>query len=622
MEYHVSKSGSDKNNGSIGLPFLTISKAAAVAEEGDYIIVHEGTYREWVNPKNGSRSAYNPIVYMAAEGEHVVIKGSEQITEWNDCGNGVWSTVVPNSLFGTYNPYVEVIDGDWLITPLEPMLHTGQVYINGEALSEAADKVQVETGKMTWCCQVNETDTIIHANFVKHNPNEELTEINVRKCCFYPDRMGINYITIRGFEMAHAACTWAPPTTEQFGMIGAHWSKGWVIEDNILHDARCSAISIGKELTSGDNLYTRYHRKPGYQTQLEAVFAAKRLGWSKENVGNHIIRNNTIYDCGQNGIVGQMGGAFSEIYGNHIYNIGNKHEFHGFEIAGIKLHAAIDTYIHHNHIHDCKLGTWLDWQAQGVRLSSNLYHHNEVDAWIEVTHGPHLVDNNIFGSGRTIKNAAQGGAYVHNLFVGGFHRYDERKRSTPYHLPHSTEIMGTAVVYGHDDRFFNNIFVDDGEEREERWICGTSMYDGCPITPEEYIERATIDGRGDVNKYINVLQPAYIKNNYYADGIKAFDREDGHICTDTHSDIKISMEDKKVYLEINLDEKFNNLSTEIITTDKLPLPRFPEAPFENPDGSKVAVNTDFFGKDRGSAPTAGPFENISAGRTKILLWEG
>lgn len=51
------------------------------------------------------------------------------------------------------------------------------------------------------------------------------------------------------------------------------------------------------------------------------------MGWSRETVGSHIIRNNIIYDCGQNAIVGNMGGAFSEIYGNHIYNIGNKHEF-------------------------------------------------------------------------------------------------------------------------------------------------------------------------------------------------------------------------------------------------------------------------------------------------------
>ncbi|MEV0005172.1 hypothetical protein AB0H28_23200 [Micromonospora sp. NPDC050980] len=48
-----------------------------------------------------------------------------------------------------------------------------------------------------------------------------------------------------------------------------------------------------------------------------------------------------------------------------------KREFYGYEIAGIKLHAAIDVVIRHNRIHGCSLGTWLDWQAQGTRLSRN-----------------------------------------------------------------------------------------------------------------------------------------------------------------------------------------------------------------------------------------------------------
>jgi len=190
-----------------------------------------------------------------------------------------------------------------------------------------------------------------------------LTEINVRKCCFYPEKTARDYITVRGFEMAQAACPWAPPTAEQPTLLGANWSKGWIIEKNHIHDAKCSGISIGKEETTGHNLATRTHLKPGYQYQLESVFRAVQIGWNKEKVGSHIIRNNIIHDCGQNGIVEHMGCVFSEIHHNHIYNIAKKHEFFGHEIAGIKLHAALDVQIHHNNIHNCTLGTWLDWQA-------------------------------------------------------------------------------------------------------------------------------------------------------------------------------------------------------------------------------------------------------------------
>lgn len=239
--------------------------------------------------------------------------------------------------------------------------------------------------------------------------------------------------------MSQAATTWAPPTTEQFGIIGTHWSKGWIIEDNIIHDSRCCGISVGKEISSGDNPYTKYNRKSGYQYQLETVFNALRAGWTKEKIGSHIIRNNTIYDCAQTGIVGNHGGAFSEIYGNHIYNIGNKEEFFGFEIAGIKLHTTIDAYIHNNIIHNCFLGLWLDWEAQGVRLSSNVFCDNiDKDFWLEATHGPFIADNNVFGSRRSFTNCSRGGAFINNLFCGSIQNFDVRERSSPYHLTHST----------------------------------------------------------------------------------------------------------------------------------------------------------------------------------------
>jgi hypothetical protein len=64
FEYHVSKKGSDSNKGSIDSPFLTINKAAAVAQAGDTVVVHEGTYREWVKPQNRGLSNRRRITYQ------------------------------------------------------------------------------------------------------------------------------------------------------------------------------------------------------------------------------------------------------------------------------------------------------------------------------------------------------------------------------------------------------------------------------------------------------------------------------------------------------------------------------------------------------------------------------
>lgn len=616
MEYHVAKTGSDKNDGTRERPFLTISRAAAIAEEGDVVVVHEGVYRECVSPENGARTSKGRITYEAADGERVVIKGSEIVDGWEKA-DGVYKAEAPNSIFDGVNPYSEIIEGDWYMTPLDHRLHTGQVYIDGEVLAEAASVEETRGRAMSWYAEVNDSTTVFYANFGDKTPDGALVEVNARRSCFCPRHTNIDNITVRGFEMAQAATQWSPPTSEQTGILSVNWSRGWIIEDNVFHDARCCAVCVGKERSTGHNLNTRYHRMPGYQVQLEAVFAARRIGWSRERIGSHIIRNNTIYDCGQTGIVGHLGGAFSEIYGNHIYNIANKHEFYGYEIAGIKLHAAIDTQIHDNRIHDCLLGTWLDWEAQGVRVSRNLYYNNETDIWIEVTHGPHTVDNNIFGSEHNFLNAAQGGAYVNNLFCGATNRYDVRDRSTPYHLPHSTEIKGCACVYGGDDRYYQNIFV--GGSHDNVWKRGTVMYNGFTASEEEFIKMATEHGRGDIERYANVRQPAYIGNNLYLGGAEPFEREDGAVVDETDPQVKFIEDGGEVYVEITLPACASDVKAKMIGADDLHMTRLSEGEFENPDGTPISTGMAIFGGER-SLGCAGPFESAEAGRRRIRVW--
>ena len=643
-EYHVAVTGCDSNSGTKDQPFRTISRAASLATPGDRVIVHEGEYREWVKPAQGGTGSVSRITYEAAEGERVVIKGSERITSWEPVEGSVWKAVLPNSFFGTYNPYQEVLGGDWFIYPADNSLHTGDVYLNGKSFYEAKslDEVknpvirtegvnppwmkhpeailQPEDTVFQWYAETDRDTTVIYANFQGANPNEELTEINVRKCCFYPEKTGINYITVRGFEMAQAACPWTPPTADQPGLLGTNWSKGWIIENNRIHDARCSGISIGKEASTGHNLCTRTHRKPGYQYQMEAVFRARQIGWSKETIGSHVIRNNEIYDCGQNGIVGHMGCVFSEIAHNHIYNIAVKHEYFGYEIGGIKLHAAIDVQIHHNNIHNCTLGTWLDWQAQGTRVSKNLYYANDRDLMVEVTHGPYLVDNNIFASSYNFDNIAQGGAYLHNLCCGTMRREDVLDRSTPYHFPHTTEVAGTTVVYSGDDRIFQNIFLGGTVTYTEQSVHGTEGYNGHTNSLEEYINDVVSRGNGDLEQFKHVKQPVYIRGNAYLKGAKPYEREENTYVSDTDPAVRIVEEDGKTYLELNVEKGMLEIPTEVYGTEKLGMPRITEAPYENPDGTPIVFDTDYLGQARSGQPAAGPMEGLKEGMNRILVW--
>ncbi len=654
-EYHVAKNGSDLGQGTKQDPFFTINKAASMAEAGDTVIVHEGEYREWVKPKNSGLSDKRRITYRAAEGEKVVIKGSERIQDWEKVEGSVWKVVLPNEFFGGYNPYKEKIFGDWVV--YNPGKHLGDVYLNGMSFYEAnryeellnpsirtevldhwtGEIVPVhhpEQTKYLWFAEVDENKTTIYANFHDYNPNEELVEINVRKCCFYPEETGINYITVKGFEMCHAATPWAPPTADQPGLIGPHWSKGWIIEDNIIHDSKCSAISIGKEASTGNNFRSKRKDKPGYQYQLESVFLARQAGWSKEKIGSHIIRNNTIYNCGQNGIVGHLGCVFSEIYSNHIYNIGLKREFYGHEIAGIKLHAAIDVQIYHNRIHDCTLGTWLDWQTQGTRVSKNLFYRNNRDLFVEVSHGPYLVDHNILASDYAIDNFAQGGAYINNLICGKMVLSKVLNRATPYHVPHSTEVAGFAVVYGGDDRMFNNIFIggDYIKTKTARNIganalenskegMGTSHYNGYTQSLEEYIEAVESKEPGDLDIFMTVEQPVYINHNIYLNGAVPFEEEEENIVVD-HFDPEINIieEGDEVYLTCKLPEDFEKLSGKIHSTNTLERVRIVDAEFVNPDGSELILDTDYFGKQKDGKSVLGPFNILQKGKNRVKIW--
>lgn len=637
MEYHVAKNGSDQNIGTDQNPFLTINKAASIAVAGDTVTVHEGIYREWVKPKYKGLSDKRRIVYQAAEGEQVTIKGSEELHTWELVEGNVWKVILPNTFFGEFNPYKEELYGDWVVT-IEEIKHLGEVYLNGMSFYEVSNYEQLknpsgkkevldywrkemvpvlneEQTKYVWFSEVDADNTTIYANFNGVNPNNELVEINVRRSCFYPDATGIDYITVKGFEMAQAASPWAPPTADQPGLLGPNWSKGWIIENNLIHDAKCSAVSLGKEANTGHNYRTIRKDKPGYQYQLEAVFTAEHNGWSKEKIGSHIVRNNTIHDCGQNAIVGHLGCVFSEIHHNHIYNIDRKREMYGYEIAGIKFHAAIDVYIHHNKIHDCSLGIWSDWETQGTRISKNLFYNNNRDLFVEVSHGPYVVDNNILTSDYAMDNFSQGGAYVNNLICGKLRQDKVLDRATQYHLPHSTKVAGFACIYGGDDRFYNNVFV--GTEGLKG--VGTSHYNNYTTSLEEYIEEVH-KTHGDLEVYQPIEQPVYIDNNAYFNGAEAFAKEKSKLVDDFNPKVSIKVDGDKVYLSCEMPKSFEDIQGKIHSTATLPRVRIVDAEFERADGSNLILDTDYLDEVRSEKSALGPIANLKSGMNHIRVW--
>ena len=652
---HVATTGSDSSEGSPDRPLRTIDRAAELAQPGDTVVVHEGVYREWVRPRRGGLSDRRRITYEAAPGEHVVITGSEQVTGWEPVEGSVWTVTVPNALFGSFNPFAEEVDGDWIVHPEKdsPRKHLGDVYLNGRSFYEVSTAAEVsdpqlrtevlddwtglldrvrdpEQTRLVWYAEVGEDTTTIRANFQGADPNAELVEINVRRSVFYPTEYHLDYITVRGFELAQAACPWTPPTADQPGLIGPNWAKGWIIEDNVIHDAKCSAISLGKEASTGHNYATARGDKPGYQYQLESVFAARQIGWDKEHVGSHVVRRNTIYDCGQNGIVGHLGCVFSTIEDNHIYRIAVKREFYGYEIGGIKLHAAIDVVIRHNRIHDCSLGTWLDWQTQGTRITRNVYHSNNRDLFVEVSHGPYLVDHNILASAVSFESFSQGGAFVNNLLCGSLHWRPVMDRATPYHVPHSTQVAGYAVIYGGDDRYVGNLFLGGeldrayapGADFEGAVGYGLEAYQGHPTTFAEYLRQVDEQPAGDHQRFPGVKQPVYLRGNVHAGGARPSDGEPDALVLDGEAAVTVEEDGDEVYLRALLPDGFDAAHVGVLTGADLEHVRFVDADFEERDGAPLVIDTDLIGlrKEHGQDYPAGPLAALRPGTTRLRVW--
>lgn len=661
MTLYVNAKAGFAGDGSKEMPFKRISEAAKIAKPGDEVVVAPGIYREYVSPANAGTED-NRITYKSEKPLGAVITGAEVLSGWKKLEGDVWTARVHNSMFASYNPYTTYVYGDWYFAGRTK--HTGAVYLNDKMLYEAASLEECikgdiyecswepEASRYKWFTQQEDGYTVFYANFRGKDPNAENVEINVREQCFVPEKTGIGYITVQGFVVTKAATNWAPPAAYQNCMIGPHWSKGWIIEDCEISNSKCSGIGLGKYLDPDNNHYFTYrHVKSPTQMERDAVCKGQYHGWTKETVGSHIIRRNNIHHCEQGGIIGRMGGVFSVIEDNHIHHINNMMELGGAEIAGIKMHAAIDVTIRRNRIHDCTMGVWTDWEAQGTRISCNLFYNNSrpefakplrggmmsQDIFVEVGHGPTLIDHNLLLSDASLRMATEGVAMVHNLICGSFTSVGSgvdsvvegklRQRYTPYHIAHRTEVMGFMTILHGDDRFYNNIFVQkwpadevtlrsDSEEvffKENRTV-GTHVLNEY-VTYDEWIKGFDMDNDTPDMKGIEPYHfrplPVWVDGNAYLCGAKAYRNEKNNIIRDD-ADVKIEIEEKdgKTFLKTNLYDYIQDFCVNMISSDTLGEAFEPEERFENPDGTDIVFNTDYFGNHRGLNVIPGPFAGV------------
>lgn len=593
-QIHVSKQGNDSNNGSKSAPLLTIGKAAERVKPGMEIVIHEGTYREFINPTiSGTKE--QPIIFRAAKNETVFIKGSERVSLWEKNKNGTWSAKLSNTLFDNYNPYTLNVDGDF--QNYGQWHHRGDVYLNNGALNETKSAENVSKESYTWFATSQEETTTIIANFDQFNPNKELTEINVRELIFFALNPDVDYITIANIRFLHAAPNWQAPNTGsedpnrllQVGAVGCNMGKNWTIKNCEIMHSKTAGIMFGE---SADNQY-----------KFENI----------NEFGNHVIENCIISRCGEYGIAGQKGLSRSHIIGNRIENINYRNEFGGYEPAGIKIWNCSDVLIENNLIQHCIANQnntsqayciWIDYANQGTRITRNFLVADSMTTtclFLEANIGPTLVDNNIIidRCDKNIQIFSGGTVLAHNLFINSnflfqIQEFDNGGSGArmAYTLKPNTLIMNNI---GHkveivNNKIYNNIFAGGNG----------------PIN----LNRNTAEGSiVDFNIYINGTTPSSEHTNSYT-LLSAISYE-------------TSPKENGIAFLLKMEESITHLKSPTINSKLIGIIPLAGQSIANENGVAITVNYDFNKKQRRIPnPIIGPLSNLKMGNNLIEITNG
>jgi len=467
---------SDDGQGDKSHPFKTISPAAKLAKAGDTVLVRAGTYRERVAPAVGGEEG-KPVIYMAAPGERVVVKGSEVWTPalqpFRDQAH-VFKAKLDDSMFAAgRNPYrrrISIADHDPLADARPhkgPWLpHTlGQLFLDGEAIAEADSVDMVTASPNSWIVSPEGGSIIVHLPHHVAGLAGHTLELTVRDRIFAPMRRGLGFIHVKGFVFEHCANQGQFPQAGAFSPRSGHH---WLIEGNVIRWAKTIGLDCGSEFWDPKQI-------------LDTEEADRHDFSAHENV----IRGNTISDNGLSGIAGWNHGG-TVIFGNVIernnnlsfythyslwptnkdFNVWN--EVFWEEWAAIKMHGS-DALIEGNLIRDNEgHGIWYDNQYTNARVTRNCIVNNRMTGiFFELGGGPCLIDNNVvaFTRGCGLLDRPAGDYYAGH----GIHAHDASGLMIVHNLFASNAGAGVLLRSqksrteegASHERVLNNVFYDN-----------------------------------------------------------------------------------------------------------------------------------------------------------------
>ena len=524
--YHVAcenPRASDENPGTDARPFRTIGRAAGVVRPGEKVLVHRGVYREYVCPARGGEGPDRMVMFEAAPGEKVIVRGSEiwrpKLKESKGWALGrksdtppIWMADLPAEWFIGYNPFMAnnvFLEYTTFVTSWSAeetrrlQKRRGMIFWNGKPLTQVFRPFELAGAGLEGAFWVEEPGLRIHFRLPEGaDPRDVEFEVTVREQVFAPVERYLGYVRVKGFCFEHAADGIPVP---QRACVSTTRGHHWIVESNTIRWANACGIDIGAQHWSSDG---------------------------HSPAGGHIVRGNRVSDCGICGIAGVTHVDDTLVEDNIVERIGHHDIERLYECAGMKFHVANGMLIRRNvfrHIrHAC--GLWLDYLNKRCRVTGNIFADISSfvgGCYLEVSHEPNLIDGNIFwdihgepwdkgnphaevSGGHGIRmDSCENAVAAHNLFgkvADGYALYLSLEQ-------HDREVGGRSGLCRRI-KAFGNIFFKCPKRillgRTEENVCDCNIFDG------------TSDSRGFV---VSFPEPKSIQNLRGWREFHSFDRK-------------------------------------------------------------------------------------------------
>jgi hypothetical protein len=357
-DYYVATNGNDNDGGTIDRPFLTINKAATVAQAGDVVIIKSGTYVQTtvIKPTNSGTSTA-PITYRAEVAGQAIINGQSTVP----------TIASREGLF-------HVSGKNWLIFDGLRVINSGffGILIRDNSANIVVKNCSTFNTGASGICGAVASDITVLNNTVQKACSAPAAGTGTNEC--------ITMASVNRFEVAYNT-----------------------VFDRLV-DANNGGEGIDAKNTCRDG---KIHHNTVYDLIRLGIYIDAYQG----NLSNIAVYANRVYNCSSGiTVASEAGGTASmvKIYDNIVHDISGV----GIRLAGYLSNGPLqDVDVYNNTIVRCgKTKTTTQWENCGILLeATNVTNRNfniKNNLITECTNGMRtngqtypIIDNNlIFGT--------------------------------------------------------------------------------------------------------------------------------------------------------------------------------------------------------------------------------